>query len=381
MIVIHIGLKKAGSTSIQAFLNDNEDALRRQSVDFAQIGRRGKSTAHHNFAREIITALRKFNAAYGTLSELAEYWRNAPAQTLVITSELFEEGEVEQIAVLKETLARARENEEFRIVLVLRELLDLMPSSYAQKVKYGVKTHDFDAFFEERMQARRINYFETAKRWADVFGWESLRLRLLDRKYLVNGELIDDFMSLCGLDPGSEVVELAKRTGQVNASPGWKVLEATRALFDGRHRLNPDRRIGIKMKLKEKQQLGRLLMQAGNKRGWNDDRGYYLTRDQAQKCLDIFRTNIDAFNAHLSEPLPMPPDLDARGFHEREFLPDADCIPSRELRDFYEDVRLLKAATWKPSASPERKRPADKQQKQSASTKRKRSKRHASPEG
>ena len=51
MIVIHIGLKKSGSSSIQAFLKANEDALQGLSVDYPPTGRAAR--AHHNLALDI----------------------------------------------------------------------------------------------------------------------------------------------------------------------------------------------------------------------------------------------------------------------------------------------------------------------------------------
>jgi hypothetical protein len=337
MIVVHMGLKKAGSTSIQAFLKDNEKSLRALSVDYAHVGRRERA-AHHNFAREIIKGLKKFDPEYGTLSGLTEYWRHAPGRTLVISSELLEEAEVEQIAVLRDILAQARKNEEFRIVLVLRELLDLMPSSYAQKVKFGVRVADFDSFFDERLQARRVNYFQTAKRWADVFGWHQLRVRLLDIKHLVNGDLIDDFMAVCDLDLASVQESIRRRPRISNTSPGWKTLEALRALFSAGDVSDLGYASGAKLKLKERKEIGKRAIKVGNELGWNDEKGYYLTRAQAQVCLEIFRSSIEALNECLPEPIPVPIDLESRGFRDREFLPDVGHIPTEELRSFYKGI-------------------------------------------
>lgn len=43
MIVIHIGLTKAGAKSLQGFLAKNVEALRQYSVDYTPVGRREKS--------------------------------------------------------------------------------------------------------------------------------------------------------------------------------------------------------------------------------------------------------------------------------------------------------------------------------------------------
>ena len=209
VIVVHIGLKKSGSASIQSFLSANEDSLRGLGVDYPRLGR-SKRKAHHQFANEI-QGRRKFDAGAGTLSQLGDYWRGTSGRVMILSSEMFEECETAEAARLRDILGRGQDA--FRIVLVLRDLVELMPSSYAQKVKYGLKTYNFDSFFNERIGHRRVNYFETASRWAEAFGWESMQIRLLDPRYLLNGDLIDDFMNLIGLEPSSAITGRLERVG------------------------------------------------------------------------------------------------------------------------------------------------------------------------
>jgi hypothetical protein len=351
MILIHIGLMKAGSTSIQGFLRANQESLRGLSVDYPKIGRVGKP-AHHNFAAEI-AGRQFFNPATGTLSELCEYWRTAPSDTLVLSSEYFAESEVEQIAGLRQTLISARGNDDFRIVLVLRDLLDLIPSFYAQNVKFGKHTHDFDTFFRRIMRERQVDHFAMATRWADVFGWERLELRLLERKYLLNGDLLDDFIAICGIKRDGEASPHFRRPKNRNISPGWKVLEATRALFADRPDLPEERPETKNMTPKEKRDIGLYSIRAGKNCGWNDDKGDYLTASQAAQCVEVYSTGIRAINERVRDPLPEPPGLETRNFTEREFLPDIDHIPTEELRAFYADLAAIAGA---PAGSRRRRR-------------------------
>lgn len=336
MILIHIGLKKSGSASLQTFLSVNEKRLREFSIDYAPIGRPNRK-AHHNLASEI-QGRRKFNPRRGTVAELAEYWRTAASRSLVISSEMFEEAEIPQISAMRDTLLRAREHEEFRIVLIIRNLVDLIPSSYGQKVKYGFNTYDFDSFFAERMRERRINYFDTAQRWADIFGWQNMAVRLLDPNCLRGGDLVSDVLATAGLAP-QDIRRLAfEDTGIQNSTPGWKVLEAVRALYGRRHRLPEHHRLLSYCTRGQQKEVGRMADAIGAERGWNSDRGNYLTREQAQSCLNVYRTNIERLNKFVSEKLPPPESLDSRGFQERKFLPDMVEIPEGELRDFYDQL-------------------------------------------
>jgi hypothetical protein len=261
---------------------------------------------------------------------------------MALSSEVFEETETRQALRMKRNLLKARGAEDFQIYLVLRDLVDLMPSSYAQKVKYAFHEFDFDSFFGPRMTKRRVQYFDTAKRWADAVGWENLQVRVLEPAHLLNGDLVEDFLHVCGVTIATGTLRLIK-PGIQNAAPGWRVLEATRALRSGCHGLPPTHPLPsmIRENRKKKEfgiELGECAAAAGERQGWNSERGQYLTRDQAQHSYETYRENVLRLNERLSQKLPMPPDLDARGFSGRDFLPDVSRISPRELSAFYDEV-------------------------------------------
>jgi hypothetical protein len=343
MIVIHIGLKKCGSSTIQTFLSENASKLPGLSLDYPSIGRR---KSHHNLAFEI-QGIRKFDPKGGSIADLAPYWSTCGQRVMILSSEMFEEAEAREAVEMKTKLLTARPAETFRIYIVLRDLVDLMPSSYGQKVRYGFNTFDFDTFFAERMAARRVSYFETAQRWAGAFGWESLELRVLDPEHLVNRDLIDDFLEVCGVTAQADRLKL-ERTGIQNIAPGWRVLEATRALHTGRHGLPGTHPLPALVEGKDAtkrdswkkfaRRTGKYAAKAGEMRAWNKDRGRYLTRDQAQHCLQTYRDTVVQLNEKLPRKLPLPRDLDARGFAERGFLPDVVHIPRQDLNGFYDDL-------------------------------------------
>jgi hypothetical protein len=331
MIVLHIGLRKAGSSSIQSFLSANTEALKTQGVDYPTIGRLGTTrTAHVNLVHDL-TGSGKFVADYGGLDALAARWRASDASTLILSSEIFETCSGEEAARLGDILRRG--DEPFRIVLVMRPLGDLMASSYGQKVKYGAKTFDFDKFFERRILEPRVDFLHTAQAWAVAFGWDSLRLRCLHPDHLLNGDLIDDFLDLAGVTDRGLV-----RTPPENVTPGWKVLEAVRGLYTGRHGLPGDHLFAEAAwhGHEQRRTFGNLAKAVGQRRGWNADRGRYLTRAQAERCHAIYARAIGALNRTAGVSLPIPKGE----FAERPFLPSADHIAPRDLRAFYDDVAI-----------------------------------------
>ena len=345
MIVLHIGLRKAGSTTIQLFLNDNEEALVGMGIEYPRIGRKMR-VDHNNLVNEL-RERKSFDPKYGSLSELQTFWRSSPSNTLIISGETFEACTHAQCLRLKRILDRG--GEEFRIVLVLRDLLDLMISSYAQKIKFGENTYDFDTFYQDRMNMPRVNYARTARIWAKIYGWDSLRIRLLDRQHLLNGDLLDDFLTVVGLDIESEAIRSLPRKGPVNVSPGWKVIEAVRALYLDRAGLPAGHPLAECKELTTNQRrvLGANALDLGGELGWNRDRGSYLTREQAEMCYITNRQGVRNLNKNLKEPLPLPKSLEERGFTARDKIPDVSDIPAAELRDFYDRLGAM-PLTWRP---------------------------------
>ncbi len=339
MIAIHVGLRKTGSTSIQKFLSANETTLRTMGVDYSPIGQ-GTRNNHVNLFYEI-RSHRNFTPKFGTLSSVADYWRASENRVLLLSSEDFEAFKYDEIARFKNILDGSRDN--YCIIMVIRDLVDMIPSEYSQKIRNGLSIFDFDDFFSTRMQGGGLPFFKTAKLWADSFGWQNLSIRLLDRRHLVNGDLADDFLTMTHLDPLAADLKHLKRPGVANASPGWRVLEAVRALYNGSHGLPAGHALAAPQEHDKNQRkiVGRFSRTLGEKRGWNADRGRYLTRVQAQQCLEMHRSAIGALNEKLSQKLPEPLDLVARGFVDREFMPDAEHIAAAELRAFYDELAVL----------------------------------------
>ena len=337
MIIVHIGLRKAGSASLQAFLAANEAALRARGVDYPRIGRVGPEhrLTHVNLAHDLRGA-KRYDPAYGSLEALAQAWRGSDADTMILSSEMFEDCTPDEARRLGALLRRG--NEPVRIVLILRHLIDLMPSSYGQKVKYGLNTYDFDHFYASRMGQRRVNYFKTARRWAAAFGWESLSVRLLDRAFLEKGDLIDDFLAVAGLQNAGPGLAEFERPGEVNVTPGWRVLEAMRALYSGQHGLSADPFLsGAADHAPERRRLvGETAARVGDRFGWNADKGRYLTVVQARECEAVYADAIAELNRRLTEPLPPSPGL--QGFTPRAALPEAALIAPGDLRSFYDTV-------------------------------------------
>jgi hypothetical protein len=118
------------------------------------------------------------------------------------------------------------------------------------------------------------------------------------------------------------------------------VLEALRALYDGRIDLPADHRLADAPSHDRNRRIrvGDIAMEVGERWGWNEDRGNFLTREQAQLCLDIYRQEAARFEARFPGMIPPVFDLEARGFQPRAALPDVSQIAADTLRAFYDKV-------------------------------------------
>jgi hypothetical protein len=353
LIVIHAGLKKAGSATIQSFASANERVLRERGVDFSPVGRAlhpnnsgDQQNGHHLIAHALLGAAKSHGTA-GILADLAAHRRRSGAHTTILSSEMLEGCKAEEIVPLHAALAD--DDVDFKIIFYLRNYVDLIQSSYAQKVKYGKDTYDFDQFYTWRIVHERANYFNTVNNWARLFGWRRMHVRLLEPRSLLNGDLIDDFLDAASIDIRQGWVQTLARPGVVNVAPGWRVLEATRAIFNGRHGLAQDQPLpklaALDPSLRVRKRLAKLAAKEGERLGWHTDKGRYLTREQAQACLRAFKESIAALNTALPEKLPRALSLPERGFEPRKFMPEAACIPPAELRDFYEGLTTA-AMQW-----------------------------------
>jgi hypothetical protein len=346
MIVLHIGMPKAGSATIQTFLDDNAGALRDLSVDYPGTGRRG-SKDHNAMVKELRLCVGNSTEGAKRLSALVSRVESSPYRTTILSAEMLSRQRRSNVKRLKSILSGS--DRPFRIIMVVRDPIEQFPSIYGQKIRYGATVHDFDTFFDTRINDASWEPFEAAKLWAAVFGWETLQIRLLDSKHLLNGDLIEDFLTCSGLDPKSPEIQSLPRQERVNESSGWKCLEAGRALFSGRHGLSGDHPLNrVMSSLRLDADNARVLRtmrliearsaDIARANGWAADKGRYLTRAQAQRCLDLYGIAIRKLNRFLTTKLPDPGNLNQRGFVEREFLPDASHIAPDELANHYAEL-------------------------------------------
>lgn len=341
-IIVHMGMGKCGSTTLQNFLVGNEDVLRASSVDYPKIGRARRGTQHQNIVHDLLEQRRgPVDPRVGTLPDLVQHWIAEGAKITVLSSEIFSYSVTDEIVRLRNAFLAQPRSPEFTILMVIRNLSDFIRSGYVKRIRYGDNTYDFDEYFSRVFVNSRItDFFGIGSTWADIFGWSRMEIRVLDPRYLVNGDLVEDFVEL--LQSGIPFTGTGMKCAPRNVSPGWKTAEALRALYRGAPIVLSDSHplVSAAANPALRKAIGDAAKKAGDKRGWNDNKGCYLTREQDDFCLEKYSAAIQSFNKFLPRHLPFPEHGGTSRLRERTKAPAADMIPKEELEDFYE-------ATWR----------------------------------
>lgn len=189
-LLLHIGIGKTGTTSIQDMLLNNQARLAEHGVLYPKTGI--VQFGHHGLAiLDEQTFSAKTHALYqGLLKEI----RNSSCHTVLISSENYSF----MTAGYINDLANSLQEFEVKIVFYVREQIKLFASSYLEWLKVG-KEHQGSVkkFFELHK-----NSFDFARRiapWEDAFGQENIMVRLFEKR-IVGEDVCNDFLAFLGFE-------------------------------------------------------------------------------------------------------------------------------------------------------------------------------------
>jgi hypothetical protein len=210
--ILHIGLEKTGTKTLQEFLCRNRKRLMASSILFpSSPGNRNHRllalVAYSAKDHDDITAVAQVDSAQdladfrsSLLLELQNEIRTHPADVLLLSSEHFQSRlrDSNAVARFKEALLQTGCSS-FRIIIYLRDPVEIARSLYASAVVTGstatAPPEPDNTYFRNICDHRA-----TIERWSSVFGIESLTPRLFDRASLFGGSIIDDFCNTAGID-------------------------------------------------------------------------------------------------------------------------------------------------------------------------------------
>ncbi|MGK7866810.1 hypothetical protein [Falsiroseomonas sp. E2-1-a20] len=328
-LVIHIGSHKAGSSSIQAFLREQAETLRRHGVLYPRAGR-GDGMAHHQLA----SGLRQGKAAQdqGKWKQIQDLRARATSdQRLILSSEGFETLSTAAVAQLQQLVGSGPTT----ILFYVRDVGEAVVAAYSQRSKSGSNTDDFDRFFEHSARILAVRRVEVVRRWVSVFGADNVRVRTIEPSCLVAGDLTEDVLSVLGCSLATLGATPAPRQ---NVSPGWKLNETLRWLHGYIRKTTPEAEHRTHCS-----RLKRVALEASAVLGLGAERGAYLTAEQHRACAGLTRSMIEDINAIMpGTRLAVPAGT---RLVERQFLPSVEHVPPAELAALMGHVAVALLAT------------------------------------
>lgn len=188
-VLLHVGVHKTGTTAIQAALADAREDLAAHNVRYP-----GKLQAQHRAALALLGRPWGWNNRGGGVMDRGHFDRLAKRTVkasgrVVISSEFFCEASAEQaqeaVTALGDSGARP-----IHVVVTLRNLGKLLPSSWQQYLKYGMTT-SYDAWLTDVLATpgsskmtptfwKRHDHGDVITRWAQAVGRENLTVMVLE---------------------------------------------------------------------------------------------------------------------------------------------------------------------------------------------------------
>lgn len=211
--IVHIGIEKTGTTSIQEYLYQNQKQLKDNGFYFIQsAGKRNNwalpfycmSDDKYDYCfnhepilkNKGITSLKRINkfkhVFINNFQNEIKSIQNG-IHTVIISSEHFHSrtNTQEEVDNVYELLSSVFS--EIKIVCYLREQVATRTSSYSRAIWSGGSLSIDDFIQQCKPENIYFNYYEMLMNWERSFGLESLDVSLFDPNQFLNGDLLDDF--------------------------------------------------------------------------------------------------------------------------------------------------------------------------------------------
>ncbi|MBN1638300.1 MAG: hypothetical protein JW866_05000 [Ignavibacteriales bacterium] len=274
-LYIHIGTYKTGTTTIQQGLALNERELMNHGYVYASTARTsGDNFNHHNLVH-FLHNNKLFKETKGTWEELIFEIKNKEYENFIISSEIFCSMKKEEIEKIRDILPA-----EIRVIIVcyLRRQDLILQSVWSQLTKNNMNKMDFKPWLKAvNYKTEFTDYFLFLKKWEDVFYQENIKVRVLERDQLEDGNLFKDFLSVCGI---KFEFDKLNPIPLLNESPSHKTLHAIR-LFK---KYYPK-----KLNLKQLRYFSNLIQKYAEKKNWNRYKLSLLNKKLSKKILSFYK--------------------------------------------------------------------------------------------
>ncbi len=192
-IVLHLGLTKTGSTSLQTSLSNNTGLLSSLGLIYPRAGRTGTSKiAHHNLFYE--TSDRQ--QGNGTFDPKAGGWARALAEidevrgyTGILSSEAFQFATQQQVKLIRGILG----DRSIMVVIYVRRPDLWLESAWNQRARFGRVNLRFVDFYQN-IGRYLVDYASVVLPWIEMFGDHQVDVRIFGPE-VHNLGVVGDFAS------------------------------------------------------------------------------------------------------------------------------------------------------------------------------------------
>ena len=319
-VYLHIGMPKTGTSYLQSIYHASVDELARQGVALAPPSRR-ENVWLSQAVRGVLDTDRLPRRAGRVLQTFAEQVRSSDAEVLLASEEQLSGADPEQIA----SLVRSCEPREVHVVLTIRSLSSLLPSTWQQRIKQGSETPALEEFLDavvhrssgvgERWWDER-GVQNVVERWSQHVPFARVHVITLPRRSS-SEELLRRFSAVLGVD----TTRLSESSARQNASLGHAEAELLRLV---RERLPAELRTGPEYASVAKQWLahqhlaglgGEPARMPPRLRGWCEE--------QSEATIEFLESSGSDVVGDLDDLRPLPGDFEDRPPVSADQLVDA----------------------------------------------------------
>lgn len=227
-VLLHIGVRKTGTTALQGALHQARDALRGFGVVYP-----GTERQHWRAAVAVTGAKRPPGAPKQSIrawNRLTAEVAAAGDQRVIVSSEYFQDADDETVQRIIDELGRER----VQVAVTLRPLAKILPSAWQQYVRNQLRM-DYDSWLVAMLDKapyeqptpsfwQRHRHDELIQRWAEAVGPDNVTVVIANEQD--PGSLLHTFESMADLPGGV----LEPEEGWTNRSLSYGEIEMVRAL-------------------------------------------------------------------------------------------------------------------------------------------------------
>jgi hypothetical protein len=198
-VILHIGVPKTGTSSLQKAFLENADLLRQHGIAYP-LAAGNQKRGHHSLGQAIVR---------GEAADVAALWQALEAEmeschTLLLSAESMAAAREPAITSFKALLDVQLGRPEFTIYVGIRRWPDRLVSVWNSRIRSG-RTMGLPRFVEEQCAASPRGHFldftRPIEKWARVFGRAAMRVRAMERITTGGRDLVTEtFRDLLAID-------------------------------------------------------------------------------------------------------------------------------------------------------------------------------------